>query len=108
MSNDRHVPAFELLGLGHATGVKCILQTRAPLAHFLFQIRIVDQLIEFAQIGQHAIPTIGFEVHLDGATMRLYSEMRDPATDRVIARLPAGYQPSAKAEAEHKPTTLVA
>ncbi len=50
----------------------------------------------------------GFEVHLDADTMRLYSELRDPATDRVILRLPEGYQPSAKAEANHKPTSLVA
>lgn len=35
-----------------------------------------------------------FDVRLDGATMRLYSELRDPETDRVILRLPAGYQPS--------------
>lgn len=36
----------------------------------------------------------GFDVRLDGATMRLYSELRDPETDRVIVRLPTGYKPS--------------
>jgi hypothetical protein len=32
------------------------------------------------------------EVHLDGETMRLYTELRDPETDRVLMRLPAVYQ----------------
>lgn len=36
-------------------------------------------------------PTI--DVRLDGRTMRLYSELRDPVTDRVLMRLPAGYAP---------------
>lgn len=58
---------------------------------------------------QRVAPTNpGFEVHLDGATMRLYSELRDPETNRVIVRLPEGYKPSAEAEADHKPTSLVA
>lgn len=35
-----------------------------------------------------------FEVRLDGKTMRLYSELRDPETDRVLMRLPGGYLPS--------------
>ncbi|HWL84067.1 MAG TPA: hypothetical protein VNR89_24175 [Roseomonas sp.] len=34
-----------------------------------------------------------FDVRLDGETMRLYSELRDPVTDRVLMRLPAGYEP---------------
>ncbi|MCI0754786.1 hypothetical protein [Teichococcus vastitatis] len=38
-----------------------------------------------------AAPTI--DVRLDGETMRLYSELRDPETDRVLMRLPAGYHP---------------
>lgn len=37
-----------------------------------------------------------FDVRLDGATMRLYSELRDPATDRLIMRLPTGYVPAAE------------
>lgn len=58
---------------------------------------------------QRVVPSNpGFEVHLDGATMRLYSELRDPDTNRVIVRLPEGYKPSAEAEANHKPTSLVA
>jgi hypothetical protein len=32
------------------------------------------------------------DVHLDGETMRLYTELRDPETDRVLLRLPAAYQ----------------
>jgi hypothetical protein len=39
-------------------------------------------------------PSPSFDVRLDAETMRLYSELRDPQTDRVILRLPAGYQPS--------------
>ena len=46
----------------------------------------------------------GFEVHLDGATLRLYSELRDPATDRVIIRLPTGYQPKQEPLRTTKPT----
>ncbi|WP_120009739.1 hypothetical protein [Teichococcus vastitatis] len=38
-----------------------------------------------------AAPTI--DVRLDGETMRLYSELRDPETNRVLMRLPAGYHP---------------
>lgn len=30
-------------------------------------------------------------VQLDGETMRLYTELRDPETDRVLMRLPAAY-----------------
>lgn len=36
------------------------------------------------------------EVHLDGETMRLYTELRDPETDRVLMRLPAVYQDEAR------------
>lgn len=32
-------------------------------------------------------------VLLDGETMRLYTELRDPHTDRVLLRLPATYCP---------------
>lgn len=32
------------------------------------------------------------DVHLDGETMRLYTELRDPQTDRVLLRLPAAYK----------------
>jgi hypothetical protein len=32
------------------------------------------------------------DVRLDGETMRLYTELRDPETDRVLMRLPAVYQ----------------
>ncbi|MFC4169116.1 hypothetical protein [Teichococcus aestuarii] len=42
-----------------------------------------------------------FDVRLDGETMRLYSELRDPATDRLIMRLPTGYLPAAE-DAEAK------
>lgn len=41
-------------------------------------------------------PSPSFDVRLDGETMRLYSELRDPETDRVILRLPAGYQPESE------------
>ncbi|PZO62027.1 MAG: hypothetical protein DI635_13240 [Pseudoxanthomonas suwonensis] len=37
-----------------------------------------------------------FNVQLDGRTMRLYSELRDPETNRVLMRLPAGYNPEAE------------
>ncbi|MXP65564.1 hypothetical protein E0493_19635 [Roseomonas sp. M0104] len=40
-----------------------------------------------------------FDVRLDGETMRLYSELRDPVTNRVLMRLPAGYEPSEDAAA---------
>lgn len=46
----------------------------------------------------------GFEVHLDGETLRLYSELRDPQTDRLILRLPTGYRPSAPEPARHGAT----
>ncbi|MFC3126131.1 hypothetical protein ACFOD4_13770 [Pseudoroseomonas globiformis] len=39
-----------------------------------------------------------FDVRLDGETMRLYSELRDPETDRLLLRLPGGYQPEAEQE----------
>jgi hypothetical protein len=32
------------------------------------------------------------DVRLDGGTMRLYTEMRNPVTNRVLFRLPAVYQ----------------
>jgi hypothetical protein len=32
------------------------------------------------------------DVKLDGETMRLYTELRDPQTDRVLLRLPAAYR----------------
>jgi hypothetical protein len=34
-----------------------------------------------------------FDVRLDSRTLKLYSELRDPATDRVLLRIPADYQP---------------
>jgi hypothetical protein len=36
------------------------------------------------------------DVRLDGETMRLYTELRDPETDRVLMRLPAVYQDEAQ------------
>lgn len=50
---------------------------------------------------QIAASSPAFDVRLDGETMRLYSELRDPATDRLIMRLPTGYLPAAE-EAEAK------
>ena len=35
--------------------------------------------------------------------MRLYSEMRDPTTNRVMVRLPVGYQPESEKPAAAKP-----
>lgn len=35
-----------------------------------------------------------FDVRLDSKTMKLYTELRDPETQRLIMRIPAGYQPS--------------
>jgi hypothetical protein len=49
-------------------------------------------------------PRPGFEVHIDGATLRLYSEMRDPDTRRVIQRIPTGYQPKFEPPEDYKPT----
>jgi hypothetical protein len=56
----------------------------------------------------HRVPPAkpGFEVHLDGQTLRLYSELRDPETDRLILRLPTGYQPKVPEPVNHKPTKL--
>lgn len=45
---------------------------------------------------QVAASSPAFDVRLDGETMRLYSELRDPATDRLIMRLPTGYLPAAE------------
>jgi hypothetical protein len=53
---------------------------------------------------QVAASSPGFDVRLDGETMRLYSELRDPETDRVIVRLPTGYQP--ENEAPPKPPSI--
>lgn len=49
-------------------------------------------------------PRPGFEVHLDGATLRIYSEMRDPDTKRVMLRIPTGYQPKVEPPRDYKPT----
>ena len=49
----------------------------------------------------------GFEVRLDGSTMRLYSEMRDPTTNRVVVRLPVGYQPESEKPAAMTPPVSV-
>ncbi|MBO1080510.1 hypothetical protein [Roseomonas haemaphysalidis] len=41
-------------------------------------------------------PPVGdavLNVLLDGETMRLYTELRDPQTDRLLLRLPAAYDP---------------
>lgn len=46
---------------------------------------------------QVAAASPGFDVKLDGETMRVYSELRDPQTDRVIVRLPMGYTPQDEA-----------
>jgi len=48
----------------------------------------------------------GFEMHLDGATLQVYSEMRDPDTRRVMLRIPAGYQPKAAPPGDYKPTEI--
>ncbi|MCQ4159942.1 hypothetical protein NON00_08365 [Roseomonas sp. GC11] len=37
-----------------------------------------------------------FDIRLDLATMQLYTEMRDPSTDRVLLRLAAGYRPQSQ------------
>ncbi|MBC9179858.1 hypothetical protein [Pseudoroseomonas ludipueritiae] len=44
------------------------------------------------QRGQAPLSGLVLDVHLDGETMRLYTEIRDPETDRVLFRLPAAYQ----------------
>lgn len=50
--------------------------------------------VQVAERQRHVPPSSpSFDVRLDGATMRLYSELRDPETDRVLLRLPAGYRP---------------
>jgi hypothetical protein len=45
-----------------------------------------------------AAPSPSFDVKLDTKTLRMYSEILDPATGHVVSRLPAGYQP----KGEHK------
>jgi hypothetical protein len=50
--------------------------------------------VQTAEVQKQVVPAgPTFDVRLDGETMRLYSELRDPATDRVLIRLPAGYEP---------------
>jgi hypothetical protein len=46
--------------------------------------------------SQKLLPSTGpvYDVHLDGETMRLYTELRDPQTGRVLLRLPAAYKES--------------
>lgn len=51
-------------------------------------------------------PHPGFEMHLDGQTLRVYSEMRDPDTRRVMLRIPAGYKPQEEPPGDYAPTTL--
>jgi hypothetical protein len=43
---------------------------------------------------QQRVPPSGpvLDVRLDAETMRLYTEIRDPETNRVLFRLPAAYQ----------------
>lgn len=53
---------------------------------------------------QVAAPNPAFDVRLEAGTMRLYSELRDPRTNRVLLRLPFGYAP----QAQPKPPQLIA
>jgi hypothetical protein len=54
--------------------------------------------VQLAEREKQVTPTgPTFDVRLDGETMRLYSELRDPETDRVLLRLPAGYEPESEA-----------
>lgn len=53
---------------------------------------------------REAMPRAGFEVHLDGATLRIYSELRDPETNRVLLRIPAGYKPKVEPPRDYTPT----
>ncbi|CAH2605615.1 conserved protein of unknown function (plasmid) [Rhodovastum atsumiense] len=48
-------------------------------------------------------PSPSFDVKFDARTLHLYSELRDPATDRVLLRIPADYKP--KDEADNQPDT---
>ena len=51
--------------------------------------------VQVAERQKQVVPAgPSFDVRLDGETMRLYSELRDPVTDRVLIRLPAGYEPA--------------
>ena len=56
--------------------------------------------------ASQVMPHPGFEMHLDGQTLRVYSEMRDPDTKRVMLRIPAGYQPQDEPPGDYEPTTL--
>jgi hypothetical protein len=58
---------------------------------------------------KHAAPKDPvLDVRLDGETMRLYTELRDPETDRVIIRLPAAYHDSEERKAESPGTSIEA
>lgn len=56
--------------------------------------------------AREALPHPGLEVHLDGSTLRLYSEMRDPETKKVMLRIPTGYQPKTEPPRDYTPTEI--
>lgn len=56
--------------------------------------------------ARDVLPHPGLEVHLDGPTLRLYSEMRDPDTKRVMLRIPTGYQPKNEPPRDYTPTEI--
>lgn len=71
-------------------------EAEAPKAAGPNEVQVAERQKQVVPAG----PT--FDVRLDGETMRLYSELRDPVTDRVLMRLPAGYEPREE-EPPHAP-----
>lgn len=67
-----------------------------PLSPGSMQVREGRSGLPEAQVAERQKPVPSsdpvLDVRLDGETMRLYTEIRDPETNRVLFRLPATYQ----------------